>query len=117
MNDKDPNRLPHITNGEAEALLRVAGITWTWVEELSNRYWPIAYAPLPPWFLFNTNIGLLIIGRRKRVIEIDWRRTDLRVIVTDDDVTKSETCVHAYSLVKAAEYLGNLAQHAALEKV
>ncbi len=45
------------------------------------------------------------IGWRKRVINIDWTDTPIRKVLTEDDVTKSESMVHAYSTMKALEYL------------
>ena len=58
-----------------------------------------------PWWLVRTSRGLIKIGWRKRVINIDWSDTNLRVIVTPDDVTKSVVMVHAWSEEKAVEYL------------
>lgn len=62
----------------------------------------------PAW-LVKTRYGLMEIGWRKRVIQIDWRDTNLRRVVTADDVTKTDTCVHAWSVEKAVEYLRVLA--------
>jgi hypothetical protein len=58
-----------------------------------------------PWWLVRTPAGLVQIGWRKRVINIDWSDTDVRTVVTSDDVTKTETYVHAWSEAKALEYL------------
>lgn len=53
--------------------------------------------------------GLIQIGWRKRVISIDWSDTGIRRVVTEDDVTKDDTMVHAYSYAKALAYLTALA--------
>ncbi|MCA8938234.1 MAG: hypothetical protein KDB07_00370 [Planctomycetes bacterium] len=49
------------------------------------------------------------IGWRKRVVEIDWSDTPVRRLVGKDDVTKTETLIHAWSVGKVVEYLSELA--------
>lgn len=76
--------------------------------ELANGYWPDHpdYDDVrEPWWLFLTDLGLIRIGWRKRVIAIDWEACEVRGIVTDDDVTKDATSVHAWKVEKAVEYL------------
>ncbi len=65
------------------------------------------YETLPRcvWWFVKTPIGWIEFGRRKRVFNIDWSDTSVRAVVTNDDVTKSETYVHAWSEEKALEYL------------
>lgn len=90
------------------ALFEMAGFEVKSLHELPNGYWPESYVELRrdnPWWLAETEIGLVKIGWRKRVISIEWPNTARRVIVTDDDVTKHETLVHAYGYAKALEYL------------
>lgn len=58
-----------------------------------------------PWYLVMTKWGPIHIGWRKRVLAIDWTGTQVRTIVTTEDVTKDETMVHAWSLGKAVDYL------------
>jgi hypothetical protein len=58
-----------------------------------------------PWWLVKTPAGMIEIGWRKRVISIDWTDTNVRTTITSDDVTKSTTMVHAWSIEKALEYL------------
>jgi hypothetical protein len=62
-----------------------------------------------PWWLVKTPFGLVEIGWRKRVININWEETPVRAVVTKDDVTSSETFVHAWGEEKALEYLKALA--------
>lgn len=95
---------------QLRAIFLLAGIDLSSVFELPNGYWPDVpdYAELrreSPWWLVRTSAGLVKIGWRKRVIEIDWSDTPVRRELTTDDVTKSETLVHAYSYSKAVEYL------------
>ena len=96
---------------EAESIVSLAGfeIRHTW--ELANGYWPASprYDDVrKPWWLFLTQVGPVRVGWRKRVLEIEWDATDLRGIVTDDNVTKGDTYVHAWSRSKAVEYLTKL---------
>lgn len=58
-----------------------------------------------PHWLVKTDKGLIRIGWRKRVLEIDWSDTLIKKIVTEDNVTKSEYLVHAYSITDAVKYL------------
>lgn len=101
-----------------QSCFQLAGIQIINYWELTNPYWPRCYTNTileEPWWLVQTPFGLVKIGWRKRVINIDWSATQVRVIVTEDDVTKSETNVHAYIFPKAIEYLTSLKQCA--EKV
>jgi len=93
------------------SILHLAGFTTYRWWELANQYWPLHPDfdnVREPWWLFQTPIGLIEIGWRKRVISIDWSTTEIRKIVTQDDVTKNETLVHAWSVEKAIEYLKEL---------
>jgi len=62
------------------------------------------------WWLVKIKQGLIEIGWRHRVINIDWSDTLLRKIITADDVTKSGDMVHAWSVAKAIEYLTEVRQ-------
>lgn len=115
---------------EAESMLTLAGFKILHVWELVNGYWPSAlrmiddrlspdytYPPLEdriksclhplrsPWWLLMTERGPIEIGWRKNVISIDWEATPIRAIVTDDNVTKGNTYVHAWSVPDAVRYL------------
>lgn len=59
------------------------------------------------WILAQTDIGLIEMGWRKRVINIDWSHTGIRFLF-EDDVTKDETFIHAYGYDKAVHYLTDL---------
>lgn len=99
-----------------DAIMQLAGFTVSRVWELANGYWPMHpdYDDVrEPWWLYMTEIGLVQLGWRKRVIAITWDSTAVRTTVTPDEVTKSETDVHAYSQEKAVEYLKALRKAAA----
>ncbi len=91
-----------------DAIMQLAGFTVSRAWELANGYWPLSpvYDSVrQPWWLYMTEVGPVQIGWRKRVINIRWDATPVRVEVTDDDVTKGDDHVHAYSQEKAVEYL------------
>jgi hypothetical protein len=99
---------------EAEAIFRLAGFKVTAEWELRNGYWPDEpdYDDVrSPWWLFQTEAGLIEFGRRKHVFSIDWSACQFRGIVTNDDVTKGDSMVHAGTIEKAIEYLQALHQY------
>lgn len=65
------------------------------------------------WLLVKTVYGLIKIGWRKRVINIDWEDTGLELII-NDDVTSDKHFVHAWSYSKAVSYLEHLVNEAKL---
>ena len=100
---------------EARAIFLLAGIEVKSIHELANKYWPKtegyrSVREKDPWWLAQTNFGLIEIGWTKRVISIDWSSTELRMVVTKDEVTKETDMVHAWSYAKAVEYLTSLRQ-------
>lgn len=104
------------------ALFLLAGIRVDGYDELPNNYWPRVPAYLQareasPWWLAHTELGTIKIGWRKRVISIEWDRTEYRCIVTEDDVTKSEAMVHAYSYADAVKYLATWKSYATRQQL
>jgi hypothetical protein len=79
-----------------------------YVEDIPNGYCNRACCEHLKWYRATTHVGHILIGWRKRVIEIDWSATKVRRVITEDSVTKSEIMVHAYGYEKAAEYLTEL---------
>lgn len=99
-----------MTEQHVKALFLLAGIEIGGLWETANNYWPDspAYSEVRrdnPWWLVKTPHGLIHLGWRKRVISLDWTDTPLRQVITQDDVTKDETLVHAWTYAKAVEYL------------
>ncbi len=78
-----------------------------YVEEIPNGYDPELVHH--PWLVVTTTIGRFRIGWRKRVIEIDWSETrgteEAQTLFTHEDVTKSGSMIHAWSVEKAKEYI------------
>lgn len=100
-----------MTKEQMQALFLLAGINVLTYWELPNNYWPDSYVELrknSPWWLVKTAKGMVRIGWRKRVISIHWEDTTIRQVITEDEVTKDETMVHAWSYLKALEYLTKL---------
>lgn len=90
------------------ALFTLAKIPVLAYWELPNEYWPSVYVTSrlkSPWWLVKTPWGLLKIGMRKRVWSLHWDDTNLRKVITEDNTTKSETMVHAWTEEKLLEYL------------
>lgn len=102
----------------AESIMKLAGFEWTHAWELANRYWPDHpnYDGVrQPWWLFLTQFGPVEIGRRKRVFVISWAACAFKGIVTNDDVTKDVSVVHAWTVEKMVEYAGALRRAMAKE--
>lgn len=101
---------------DVESFCQLAGLEVLSTHKLWNQYYTnpttefqIQYCLEHPWWLVETPYGLIVMGWRKRVIELNWERTKLRKKITEDDVTNELTYVHACSDVKFLEYLKNLA--------
>ncbi len=101
-----------MTLKEAESLFLLAGFGVSRTKPLIDGYFYGADDPRffenPPrqtWWFVKTEIGWVEIGWRKKVISIDWSDTDIRAVITNDDVTKEAHFVHAWSIEKALEYL------------
>jgi len=83
---------------QLRALFLLSGYTVLQEHELANNYWPDceAYAEVrrqSPWWLVQTDAGLIKVGWRKRVICIDWSPTGFALApaeVTADEVTLTE---------------------------
>lgn len=93
------------------ALFAFAEIPVLGITQVPNQYWPESprYDSVrTPWWNVQTKHGIILIGWRKRVLNIDWSKTPIRMTITDDDVTKSVDAVHAYNIGKALTYLSTL---------
>lgn len=104
------------TEAHCRALFLLAGIGIEGIWKLQNQYWPSAsdfdeYRRVSPWWLVKTPFGMVRVGWRKRVMEIDWSATGyvLPDVISGDSVTKTDTLIHAWSWAKAVEYLTQIA--------
>lgn len=99
-----------LTQDKIRALFVLANIDVLEVTAIDNEYSP-SLIDTAPWFKVLTSIGTIKIGNRKRVTVIDWTDTDVRHVVTEDHVTKSDSMVHAWSVGKVVNYLIALEQY------
>lgn len=76
--------------------------------EIENKYYP-PYKKAVPWYEVYTKKGRIIIGWRKRVIEIDYSGCPLEPkaldLFPDEDATKQGKTIHACDYEKAKEYV------------
>jgi hypothetical protein len=93
---------------QKEELLKCFPVPPVYVAETSNGYCNRACCEHLKWFQAHTKIGIILIGWRKSVINIDWSATKVRRVISTDDVTKSEIMIHAWGYDKAREYLADL---------
>lgn len=79
------------------------------VEEVPNGYCSDYCCKHLPWFVVTTVVGRFRIGRRKRVIQIEWDETvktkSAPDLFKDEDVTKGEKMIHAWSVNDAKRYI------------
>lgn len=78
------------------------------VEEIPNGYckqWCCAHLP---WFRVTTKKGIIELGWRKRVIQIEWHKDvagNAKELFPAEEVTKGENYIHAWSLEDAQRYI------------
>lgn len=82
------------------------------VEEIPNEYCSRYCCKHLPWFIVTTKKGRIKIGWRKRVIEINWLGSTIeqssQSLFPNEDVTRFDQTIHAWSLEKAEEYINKL---------
>lgn len=86
-----------------EASITAAGFKVIGAIRQPNEYGSLLYRG--PWWLFDTDMGVVKVGWRKRVIQLDFSKVDSSYIVTDDSVTKSAGMVHADNHDQLTSYL------------
>lgn len=86
-------------------------ITYDQREDEQTTRSEAVYRESHPWWLVRTEWGMIEIGPRKRVIEVDWSDTKLPVIFQDtdpinvDNVTNDKYYFHAWDFEKLVIYL------------
>ena len=94
---------------ERTSILAAFGDEAIFVEEIPNGYCSQYCCKHLPWFVVTTRIGRFKIGWRKRVISIDWSQCPNTKIAEElfpqENVTKDERLIHAWSYEKAKEYI------------
>lgn len=97
-------------------LIIKAEIKFTKIEPVPNEYC-LDENFFGPWIIVHTDHGHIKLGDRKRVYEIDWsgiKRNISSNIFVNENVTKSDFFIHAWSDEDAIKYLKkiwNLASH------
>jgi len=102
------------TRDSFAGMFRDAGLDPIFMEELPNGYCPDdPFYLTSPWFKVTSRIGHIVIGDRKRVTSIDWSGTTVERLAAelfpDEDVTKENRLIHAWTDEKVVEYLKALA--------
>lgn len=94
-------------------MFATAGLSPVYVKEIDNEYCGPKCCPHRVWLLVTTPLGVIKIGWRKRVIEIDWSGSDIGArgddLFAGENVTTGVCMVHAYGYEKATECLTKLA--------
>jgi hypothetical protein len=83
------------------------------VEEIPNGYCSRWCCSQTPWFKVTTSNGVVTLGWRKSVIQIEWEPRvfaglTAEMIFPDENVTKSGRMIHAHGLNKAEEYISKI---------
>jgi len=103
----DPATQQHIVAQKVELLSCFESPIY--VNEIPNGYSNGPYWELFPWFEVTTKVGIITIGWRKRVIEIDWEKTrgtkGSDALFRNEDVTKGDYMIHAWSVSDAKRYI------------
>lgn len=89
--------------GKLLAIFKIAEIKVEKYWNIKNEY----HGNKSDWLLLKTDLGMIKIGWRKRVIAIDWSDTGIKMLISDD-VTKNEDSCHAHSYIDAVEYMAQL---------
>lgn len=99
-------------NEERTKILELFNGHVIFVEEIPNGYCSDYCCKHLPWFMVTTKAGHIKIGWRKRVIEIEWKKTLINQtaeeLFTEEKVTKQNKLIHAWGYEKAKEYINVL---------
>lgn len=97
---------------EREEILNLFDNHNIFVDSIPNEYCNRYCCKHLNWFVVTTKLGRIKIGWRKRVINIDWSDSLIKiksnVLFENEDVTKSDYAIHAWGLEKAQEYINRL---------
>ena len=89
-----------------------AGFKIIHVKEIDNQYSGDACYYANPWVIVTTKAGLITLGWRKRVLNLDWSDSDItadgRELFKEEKTTSGERFVHCWGYDKVVEYLKKL---------
>lgn len=86
-----------------QKIFKQAGFKTFFMKPIKNQYCPRECCS--SWYEVETPLCNFVIGDRKRVINIEWTKFNALKIFENENVTKSEFNIHAWSNEKAIEYL------------
>lgn len=96
----------------ARKAFRDVGIPSIYVQQIPNEYCGPKCCPHLPWLLVTTPSGIFKVGWRKRVIVLDWSKTDIFCTAAEafenEKVTMEDQMIHCWSYEKLTEYLHRL---------
>lgn len=100
---------------ERKQLLMCFGKEMIYAKELPNGYCNQWCCKDKPWFNVTTKRGDIVIGWRKRVIQIDWSHSEIKApaaaLFPAEDTSKGPQWIHAWSYEKADAYITTLLAH------
>jgi len=98
--------------GRLSSLFSQAGFETIYVKVVDNEYDNSAFYYTRPWLYVTTQRGIIKIGWRKRVINLDWSQSDIAVFGQDlfkgEESTVGDKFIHCWSEEKAVECLTKL---------
>lgn len=114
QNDPTTKERQECARSVFRSIFQRAGLPAIYMEQLPNGYCDKSCCIHEPWWRVTSRLGPITIGWRKRVINIDWSNSAVpkncvKELFADEDVTKAETMIHAWSEEKAVDYLRRLA--------
>lgn len=78
-------------------------------EEIPNQYTNQPHGIVDPWLVVTTHIGRITIGKRKRVLSIEWGDTrgtlSAGELFKDESTTMFDKCIHAWTIEQAKTYI------------
>lgn len=108
----DPETIKHGREVKARLISCFPVNMLIYVEEIPNGYCSQPCCIHLPWLRVTTTRGRIIIGWRKRVIEISWPDSDEKCsaedLFPDEQTTKLGRLIHAWGYDKAEQYLAKL---------
>jgi hypothetical protein len=93
-------------------IFKKAGFKVFEMKPIKNEYCSCEHCA--PWFNVKTPLGVIKVGWRKRVINIDWSKVhvvpgqDILSLFNKENVTKGDSSIHAWGWDKAQEYLNKI---------
>lgn len=85
-----------------------AGMEHVIMKPIPNGYCPCEVCG--PWFEVQTPYGMITLGWRKRVINVDCNWVDLRALFPEENVTMGKDYIHAWGYDKAVEYIKKIVE-------